>query len=329
MIAVLGERPGRIPLEEVSAMGRKAGVPVLVDAAAEVPSLPNSYIQRGADMVAISGGKYLAGPQCSGILLGRRDLVQAAWISSAPHHGLCRTMKVGKEEIMGLLAAVETFVRERSYQKDLEVWNSWLSTIQESVLAVPGVRAALHPPDSPNPHPYLLIEWSHDEIPVTGGELNQRLLDGNPRIMTLASGDRCSFRARAGGMKPGDDKLVAGRLKEVFAAARREKGKAPAAPAEDVSGRWDVEVRFIAGAARHTFELQAAGNRVTGTHRGEYKKGDVAGTIDGDRLRLRSQLPCDGFALPYLFTGSVYGDRMSGQLNLGEHGRARWTAQRA
>lgn len=238
-------------------------------------------------------------------------------------------MKVGKEEIMGLLAAVETFVRERSYQKDLEVWNSWLATIQESVLTVPGVRAALHPPDSPNPHPYLLIEWSHDEIPVTGGELNQRLLAGNPRIMTLASGEQCSFRARAGAMKPGDDKLVAARLKEVFAEARRGNKKSPAAPAQNVSGRWEVEVKFFASTARHTFELQAAGNRVTGTHSGEYKKGDIAGAIDGDRLRLRSRLPCDGFALPYLFTGSVSGDRMSGQLDLGEHGMARWSAKRA
>jgi D-glucosaminate-6-phosphate ammonia-lyase len=280
-------------------------------------------------MVAISGGKYLAGPQCSGILLGRRDLVQAAWACSAPHHGLCRTMKVGKEEIMGLFAAVETFVHDRSYPKELELWNSWLTAIRESVVTVPGVRATLHPPESPNPHPYLLIEWSPDDIPITGGELNQRLLAGNPRIMTLAGGDTYSFRARAGGMKPGDDKLVAARFQEVFSEARRGKKKTLARPVEDVSGKWDVEIKFFASSARHTFELQADGNRVRGTHRGEYKRSDLAGSVDGPNVRLRSQLPCDGFTLPYLFTGSVSQGRMSGELDLDELGHATWSARRA
>lgn len=99
---------------------------------------------------------------------------------------------------------------------------------------------------------------------------------------------------------------------------------------EDVSGKWDVEVKFFASSARHNFELKTDGNRVFGTHRGEHKEGELAGNIDGGpNLRLRSQLPCDGFRLPYVYTGSVSQDRMSGKLDLGQLGHGKWTEQRA
>src|SRR5687767_3791660 len=106
MIAVLGtgESKGKIRLEEMAEAGRKHGIPILVDAAAELPLKPNPYLSRGADLVAYSGGKILRGPQCAGLLLGRKDLIKAAWVNSAPHHAFGRMMKVGKEEVMGMLA---------------------------------------------------------------------------------------------------------------------------------------------------------------------------------------------------------------------------------
>ena len=101
----------------MSEAAHKHGIPVIVDAAAERLTIPNFYLAKGADMVAYSGGKCLRGPQCAGLLLGRKDLLQAAWINSAPHHAFGRSLKVGKEEIMGMLAAVEAWVTARSRRR--------------------------------------------------------------------------------------------------------------------------------------------------------------------------------------------------------------------
>ena len=102
MIAVNGsaEARGKLRLEEMAEAARKTGIPILVDAAAHLPAVPNPFLSRGADLVAYSGGKILQGPQCAGLLIGRKDLVGAAWVNSSPHHAFGRMMKVGKEEIM-------------------------------------------------------------------------------------------------------------------------------------------------------------------------------------------------------------------------------------
>lgn len=110
MIMVLASgasEDGPLSLKIISALAKPLNVPILVDAAAEGLEVPNPHIAQGADMVAYSGGKYLRGPQCAGLLIGRKDLVQASWITSAPHHGFGRGFKVGREEIMGMLTAVE------------------------------------------------------------------------------------------------------------------------------------------------------------------------------------------------------------------------------
>jgi len=114
MVFVLGHPNDKGPfgLEPVSEIARRKGIPVLVDAAAEELFVPNIHLQRGATLVAYSGGKVIRGPQCAGLLMGRKDLVRAAWLHSAPHHALGRPMKVGKEEIIGMLAAVEVFMKK-------------------------------------------------------------------------------------------------------------------------------------------------------------------------------------------------------------------------
>src|SRR2546426_2754379 len=100
MITILGDAEDHngVSLEELVDVGKQQGIPVLVDAAAERPDVPNYYLKKGVDAVAYSGGKCLRGPQCSGLALGRRDLLWAAWLNSAPHHAFGRSMKVGKEE---------------------------------------------------------------------------------------------------------------------------------------------------------------------------------------------------------------------------------------
>ena len=98
-------------------------MPVLVDAAAEILTIPSVHLQRGATLVAYSGGKIIRGPQSAGLLLGRKDLVQAASVHSAPHHGYARAMKVGREEVVGMVTAVESWVK---HDHDAE-WKAWVS----------------------------------------------------------------------------------------------------------------------------------------------------------------------------------------------------------
>ena len=329
MVAVLGSSQGKIPLEQMVADAHEKGVSVLVDASPEVPRLPNPYLSRGVDMVGYSGGKYLAGPQCSGILIGRKDLVQAAWVNCSPHHGLNRTMKVGKEEIMGLLAAVETYFQHRKYEEDVRRWNQSLSHIGEKVSQVPGIRTRLLPPPGVNPHPKLNIEWDPEKIPIDADELHQLFLEGEPRLMTHAEGEGYSFDVRAAGMKPGDEKLAADRIYAVFIEASTRKKRTLQAPVTNLGGAWNVEIQYACGSAQHRFQLDANGNGVTGTHAGEFVKGPIHGTVDGTQVALRSQLPFDSIKLPFRFRGTIESDRMAGEVDLDEHGTAKWSAQRA
>src|SRR5205085_12462844 len=141
MMALLGEELHEHPMKlaEMTAIAHQHGVPVIVDAAAERLTIPNVYLTGGADMVAYSGGKCLRGPQCAGLLLGRKDLLQAAWINSAPHHAFGRALKVAKEEIMGMLAAVEGWT-QRDHAAEWKQWEGWLATIGDSVKSIPSVR---------------------------------------------------------------------------------------------------------------------------------------------------------------------------------------------
>ena len=99
-----------IPIERMIAIAGERDIPCLVDAAAQRPDVPNRYLAMGADVVAYSGGKCLRGPQSTGFALGRKDILWAAFLNGAPHHALGRPMKSGKEEIMGLLAAIEAWI---------------------------------------------------------------------------------------------------------------------------------------------------------------------------------------------------------------------------
>jgi L-seryl-tRNA(Ser) seleniumtransferase len=331
MVAVLGtgEAKGKMRLEEIAGAAHKLGVPVLVDAAAELPLKPNPYLSRGADLVGYSGGKIIRGPQCAGLLMGRKDLIRAAWINSSPHHAFGRSMKVGKEEIMGMLAAVEVWAAQRELQSEYRTWESWYAYITEQVTRAPGVRTRVIPPAGASPFPVMEIAWDPEKIGITAGELGDTLLNGDPRIMSHAEGEGFSFILRPVAMKEGQHKLVAARLLDIFQQAPKGRAKKSLRPpAADIAGQWDVEVKFAAGSTRHHLMLLTNGNQVTGTHMGRSKPGPVKGTVDGDRVRFRSALATDGPSLRYEFEGAVKGDAMSGEIDLGEYGRATWMATR-
>jgi L-seryl-tRNA(Ser) seleniumtransferase len=338
MVMVLaGPAADREPLstQTISAIAREAKVPVLVDAAAEILTIPNKHLQAGADMVAYSGGKCLRGPQAAGLLLGRKDLVQAAWLHSAPHHAFGRSLKVGKEEIMGMLAAVEVWVK-RDYQAEFKVWESWLADISKKVTSVPGVTTEVRQPRGLSNHaPMLDIRWDAAKIGITGREVEKLLYDTEPRIVLgAASGDRQSDRPSSVTimpymMQPEDHKVVAQRLHAVL--SNPPSVPAPAvstsAPAS-IDGQWKLSIQFSSGTAGHDLVFEQKDQQLFGTHRGDITAGDLRGVVQGQEATFASRHRYEGTTLGYQFTGRVEGDRMSGTVNMGEYGTASWTAER-
>src|SRR5436190_18971132 len=173
---------GPLTYDTVYTLAKKKNIPVFIDAAAEMLTIPTAHLQRGATFVGYSGGKCLRAPQCSGLILGRKDLLQAAWVSSAPHRGHGRAMKIGKEEMVGLLAAVEMWV-QRDHQKEDETWTQWMQTISDRVTKVDGVSAVIRQPKSIDNHsPSLAITWDPAKLGITGGQLADLLWTTEPRI---------------------------------------------------------------------------------------------------------------------------------------------------
>jgi L-seryl-tRNA(Ser) seleniumtransferase len=175
---------------------------VLVDAAADFLVAPNPYIAEGADLVAYSGGKISRGPQGGGLLVGKEQLVRAAFANSAPHHAFGRPMKVSKEEIIGVMTAVEVFFGRRDLQAEYREWESWYRYISKEITKVDGVSTHVARPSRGGPFPVLMVEWDPAKIGLTAGEVGEQLLNGKPRIATHASGGGHSFRLRPVAMKP-------------------------------------------------------------------------------------------------------------------------------
>lgn len=329
---------GPLGTQAIAEIARRKNVPVVVDAAAEVLTLkPNVHLQRGASAVAYSGGKCIRGPQAAGLLLGEKSLLQGAWINSAPHHAFGRSVKVGKEEIMGMLAAVEMWVK-RDHDAEWKQWESWLDHIATSVKRVDGVTTKVNQPNEglSNRTPALQIMWDSAKLGITGPEVSKLVLDGEPRIVLAgATGARGGNPASSVSvvpyqMTPGDEKLVADRLHAIL--SKPPKIEAPPAPPTgqpaSVAGQWEVRLDFVRGTANHKLILEQDGGKLMGTHEGEFAAGDLNGTVTGNEVRFQSGYGTEGTRVSYQFTGKADGTTMSGTVALGEYGEAKWTAER-
>ena len=319
----------------IAQVANPRGVPILVDAAAEILTIPNVHLQNGATLVTYSGGKCLRGPQTAGLLLGRKDLVRAAWVHSAPHHGPGRALKVGKEEAMGMLAAVEAWVK-RDHDAEWKSWTSWLDHISRRVSAVPGVTTNVTEPSGlSNRTPSLRIWWDPQRFGFSGETVARALFETEPRIY-LTPGRRPGPPVETGVnvtpymMSPGDETVIADRLHAVLTSKTlREPAVETRAPAADLTGRWDVRIEYAASSSTHTLHLRQKGNEVDGTHQGDFVARDLNGTINGSDVSLRSNYGGQtGDALSFTFTGKVSGSEMSGDLDMGEYLGAKWSARR-
>jgi L-seryl-tRNA(Ser) seleniumtransferase len=223
------------------AIARRAGVPIFRDAADNVPPINklNMFAKMGCDLFTVSGGKGLCGPQCSGVLLGRKDLIEAALYNTNPWEGaVCRPMKVGKEEIMGCLAAVEAW-----YRMDLDAlnkqWARRVERIQKLVETVPGVQASISIPPGGNSYPTLTVIWDQQGWKYSTQDCARDLLEGTPSIAVMLNDNPSGVLARkypamsrpgqpAGDLQiismtlqPGEEIIVGRRLRQLLTAARQ------------------------------------------------------------------------------------------------------------
>ncbi len=201
--------PKAMKVHELLEFGRRAGVPVIVDAASELPptNTLTRWLDAGADLVVISGGKGIQGPQSTGILAGRRDLIEAATLHAAPNANLGRGMKVGKEEIMGFLVALDRYVgldHDRVYAE----WRRKAEYIANELQGIPGLMADV--PQDDRGKPRVNLTWDENAVPLSAVEVREGLKNGDPRI--AMTGQAIQTRC----MNDGEEILVAQRTREFF-----------------------------------------------------------------------------------------------------------------
>lgn len=326
---------GPLSIENIAPIARENNIPILVDAAAEILTIPNDHLKRGATIVAYSGGKALRGPQGAGLLLGNKDLLFSTWQASSPHHGPGRDNKIGKEEHVGMLAAVEAWAR-RNHPEEERTWISWLEYISKKVTAISGVTAKISEPQGvDNRSARLSISWDPEALNITGEEVADELLNNKPRI--ALGGGRTNPRDRSASisisaqmMQPGDEKIVADRVYGILSQKHEKKVVVIDPPAANLVGHWDVSIDYYSGKGEHRLFLEKQeGNEIKGTHKSTFSLLDIAGQIDGKKVRLQSFYSDNAETVPFTFDGVIDGDTFSGVLHLGEYRSANFTAKRS
>lgn len=223
---------GKISREDWVRVAHKHGVPCFNDAAADVPPISNlwNYTQLGFDLVTFSGGKGLRGPQCTGLLLGRKDLIEAARKNNSPNSNTVgRGMKVAKEEIVGLVAAVDWFLNQDDAAIEAQC-RQRADHIAKHLGAIPTVQTQVFVPEVANHVPHLLITYDQNRVKITGAEVMQKMRAGKPRIeLNPSTGGAPASAGLPGGpntivvgvwmLQPGEDLVVAKRLREVLQGA--------------------------------------------------------------------------------------------------------------
>jgi seryl-tRNA(Sec) selenium transferase len=319
-----------LSLETIVEIARPAAIPILVDAAAEDLTIPCIHLERGADVVAYSGGKAICGPQGAGLLLGSKKILLSAWQASSPHHGPNRDNKVGREEIMGMLAAVEAWVI-RDHDTEWQAWLARLDHIAQRATQVAGVEAVIEQPAGlSNRSPTLVLSWDPAALPITGEQVAEDFARNRPRI-AVGSRDlegRASIRITPSQMQPGNEEVVAERIYRILSA---EHSPQPALmPAHvDISGHWDLVVEYFSSTSHHQLYLQQEGNWIVGAHHSDFSHQLIVGTVEETQVKLRSEIRQPGDSVLFLFSGNVVDDVLSGSLFLGEYLTARFTAKRA
>jgi len=222
---VLNPQPGLLPVQDVLDIAKKQGIPVIVDAAGELPPVENlkAFVSLGADLVLFSGGKQIAGPSDSGILCGRRDLVEAASMNSFLNYfgwyGIGRTMKISKEQIVGLVVALQRYVA-KDHNAEMERWRKMAEYMSEELRDLPGLDVIVTTKSGLSPLciPRVVISLNEERGGITVSDVVNSLREGNPPIAVWSEPSIESIYINPQCLLDGEERIVANRLKEILIA---------------------------------------------------------------------------------------------------------------
>jgi len=323
--------PGPMSLEAIAAVANPLNIPILADAAAEILTIPNVHLMNGATMVAYSGGKAICGPQCAGLLLGPKNILMSAWQASSPHHGAGRDNKVGREETLGMLAAVETWVKMDHAAREKN-WMTWVNSIAKRVSVIESVKTTIREPEGINNRSASLsISWDPAKLYLSSAELIEELISSKPRI-TVGGGRNtetgmASISINASQMQPGEDKIVGDKIFELLSRKRSPKTEtAMKAPSSKIGGRWDLEIDYFSSKSDHILYLEQDGNWLKGIHKTDFSLREVSGSIEGNEVKFLS--PGRRPAVTYTFAGTITGNTISGKIDMGEFLTANFTGKK-
>jgi uncharacterized pyridoxal phosphate-dependent enzyme len=209
---------GQIKVDEWVKLAKEYKIPCMNDAAADTPPVSHlwDYAYMGYDLITFSGGKALRGPQCAGLLIGRKELVANALLNNSPHEDtIGRSQKVGKEEIVGMVKALELFLNE-DHEALWKEWQDRLEVISKDILRVPGMSTSFFVPDIANHVPHMAITWDASRITVTPQQVSQELRDATPSIWMSPGEDRPGLALNSFMLQEGENKIVAAQLVRIF-----------------------------------------------------------------------------------------------------------------
>jgi L-seryl-tRNA(Ser) seleniumtransferase len=219
------EPRGKINAEQFAALGKKHNIPTFADAADILPPTEHltKYLKLGFDLVTFSGGKGLRGPQSTGLLLGKKHLIEAARMNASPNGDtIGRGMKVNKEEMLGLLVAVEMYLK-RDAQAEWREWERRAQVIAESVKKVATMKAEIYVPPIANHVPTVRLKWDKATLSLTAEAVRKQLREGTPAIEIVPASSPAAAATQeinvgVWQMQPGEAEVVAKRLRQVFQA---------------------------------------------------------------------------------------------------------------
>jgi L-seryl-tRNA(Ser) seleniumtransferase len=208
---------GQIKVDEWVKLAKEYKIPCMNDAAADTPPVSHlwDYANMGYDLITFSGGKAIRGPQCAGLLLGRKDLVAYALLNNSPHEDtIGRSQKVGKEEIIGMVKALELFLAE-DHDALAKEWQGRLEAISQQLTKVPGVKTSFYTPDIANHVPHMQITWD-PSIPLTAEQVSKALRNSKPSIVIGGGEGKPGLSMNSFMLQQGEEKIVAEQLVRVL-----------------------------------------------------------------------------------------------------------------
>ncbi len=210
---------GKLNYEQWLSLGKKYQIPTMIDIASDAHPVENlwKFNDMGFDLVAISGGKAMRGPQSTGILMGKKDLIAASRLSAPPNSGICRGHKVNKEEILAMYVALERHIK-MDHVKEWKMWEDRMAVVVNTIKNVKGVETEVFIPEIANYTPTLHLSWDNNLIKMTGRQLKERLWNGDPGIEVMGGGTmgtrKDGIELSVWQLKPGQEKIVANRVKD-------------------------------------------------------------------------------------------------------------------